>query len=988
MGVASRSPRIAGRVEELANLSAVIQGAAQNEPAAAFVHGEAGVGKTRLVSTACDLASGVTVLWGRCVRFGAIDSPYVPLFSALQGWLEAASPAVVAEVLDAVPGAGELLPSLGGGGAQSPVRLLTVLDGLVTAIASHQPTVLVVDDVQWADVASRDALAYLINGFRAQRLAVITTYRDEELAVGDPMHSWLADLRRLPLVRDIRLQRLTRDETEQQLTLIMGGRPEQRLTDAVVQRSDGNPYLSELLVQGLPASTPELPTDLPAELAGALLAAWHRLSTPARELVRILAVAGRPSGVDDLTLVATAFGIGPEALSAALVEATTRGIVVALDSATCWFRHPLLAEVLYATFVPGEAAPYHAAWAKTLQTETAAGIDEVRWQGDLALHYEGAHDLPACLEASLRAADLAKRIKAIREEAVHLRRAARLWPAVHPEGSDADAEVDLLERVGRTTSQVGETDASYAAWSRARQLVDPAADPLRASRVLIESADKAWETGNIAAEPLAEARRAVELSREFPDSPEYAMALANLGDSEAWVGDLDSAQRHTDEAVRVAQRSEAVEALAMAYDARAFAYSREKQSDRDSAEALRFALLTGDPSLIGKGSLSRSNYLLYRGRDLESCQAELTGFHQMLEAGATGDAVYLGGSASRWLMEMAELTEASVVLRECLSLTGPPNGAAKVRLNASVLAVRRGDVELARIHLQRAKELIPSLEDRPGLEAPPILSEYLLATGRPAAALDLLERTMIPHSVDPRVNDRMLMWGARAAADLAQHARDHRDTTGEKAAQARLDDLVRIRDSIAYPPFEVLVTDDPIQPAMKALYVAESARCHADAPTSDLWAEAVDCCAAAGMKWQQMVATWRWAAALLDQGDSRRIAAGSLRTAHRLAMDLGALPLRQRLEELATLAAIPLDEPQPLLPSASEPSPFDSLTSREQEVLSYLVAGRTYPEIATALFISEKTVSTHVSHVLRKTGTTSRRQVAALALRLNQTLPR
>ncbi|MFI6830793.1 AAA family ATPase [Kribbella sp. NPDC050241] len=988
MGVASRSPRIAGRVEELAILGAVIQGAVQNEPSAAFVHGEAGVGKTRLVSTACDLASGVTVLWGRCVRFGAVDSPYVPLFSALQGWLETAAPALVAEVLDAVPRAGELLPSLGGTAAESPVRLLTLLDGLVTAIASHQPTVLVVDDVQWADVASRDAMAYLINGFRDQRLAVITTYRDEELAVGDPMHSWLADLRRLPLVRDVRLERLTRDETEQQLTLIMGGRPEQRLTDAVVQRSDGNPYLSELLIQGLPASTPELPADPPAELTGALLAAWHGLSVSAREVVRILAVAGRPSGIDDLTLVAAAFGTGREALSTALVEATARGIVVALDSTTCWFRHPLLAEVLYATFVPGEAAPYHAAWAKTLQTGTPAGIDEVRWQGDLALHYEGAHDLPACLEASLRAADLARRIKAIREEAVHLRRAARLWPAVHREDNDAEGEVDLLERVARTTSQVGLTEASYEAWSRASQLVDPAADPLRASRVLIEWSDQAWETGNIAAEPLGDAHRAVELSRGFPDSPEYAMALANLGDSEAWVDDLESAQRHTDEAVRAAHRSGAVEALAIAYDARAFAYSREQQSDRDSAEALRYALLTGDPSLIGSGSFSRSNYLLYRGRDIESCQVELTAFHQLLEAGATGDAVYLGGSASRWLMEMAELSEASVVLRECLSLTGPPNAAAKVRLGAAVLAVRRGDVDLARNHLKRAKELIPSVEVRPMLEAPPILTEYLLATGRPAAALDLLSRTMLPHSVDPRVNDRMLMWGARAAADLAQHARDHRDAAGEKAAQARLDDLVRLRDSIAYPPFEVLVPDDPIQPAMRALYLAESARCRADDPTSGIWAEAVDRCAAAGMKWEQVVATWRWAAALLDQGDSRATAAGPLRAAHRIATDVGALPLQQRLEESAAVAAIRLDEPQRSLPSASQPSPFDSLTKREQEVLSYLVAGRTYPEIAAALFISEKTVSTHVSHVLRKTGTSSRRQVAALALRLNQTLPR
>jgi DNA-binding NarL/FixJ family response regulator len=65
-------------------------------------------------------------------------------------------------------------------------------------------------------------------------------------------------------------------------------------------------------------------------------------------------------------------------------------------------------------------------------------------------------------------------------------------------------------------------------------------------------------------------------------------------------------------------------------------------------------------------------------------------------------------------------------------------------------------------------------------------------------------------------------------------------------------------------------------------------------------------------------------------------------------------------------------------------SPFTALTKRELEVLTHLVAGRTYAEIASALFISEKTVSVHISNLLRKTGTSSRREVAALAMRLGE----
>ena len=181
-------------------------------------------------------------------------------------------------------------------------------------------------------------------------------------------HVWLADLIRLPSVSSLRLDRMSRDETEQQMSLLLGGQADPHLVSAVVRRSDGNPYFSELLVQGVTAADQDLPADLPAELTGALLAAWHRLAARPREVMRLLAVGGRPASVDDLVEVAAARGIGAEAVTVALVEATKSGICVAQGAEMCWFRHPLLAEVLNATFVPGEAVPIHAAWAKTLES--------------------------------------------------------------------------------------------------------------------------------------------------------------------------------------------------------------------------------------------------------------------------------------------------------------------------------------------------------------------------------------------------------------------------------------------------------------------------------------------------------------------------------------------------------------------------------------------------------------------------------------------
>ena len=963
-----------------------IEGVVSGTPCAVIVHGEAGVGKTRLVSSVCDEAAdqGVTVLWGRCVRFGAVDAPYLPLVHALEGWLESADAEESSAVFDAVPAAGDLLSSLGGRASAGPIRLVSVFDALVMAIASRGPTVVVVDDVQWADAASRDALAYLVAGFRGQRVGFLATCREEGLGPGDPTYGWLADLRRLPSVSEVRLGRMNRDETEQQLAMLLGGAPHPRLLIDVVERSGGNPYLSELLVRGLTASDGELPADLPAELTGALLAAWHRLSVSAREVMRLLAVAGRPTPVGALTTVAGERGIGPDALTVALVEATDAGICVTQDTGLCWFRHPLLAEVLYDALVPGQAAPIHLAWAKLLGSGRAEGLGEVRRVGDLALHHEGAGDLAASFEASVRAADLSDRVKAVREQAVHLNRAARLWPMVHHDGSDSGGEIRLLERVGSASELVGDAEASFHAWDRALELVDERADPLTASRILVRWSMAAVATGRRRAGQLGELRRAVELRGSSIDSPEYAEALARLGQDQAWGDEPVPARHNADEAVRAAQRSGSSFASSVAYEARAFAYLPDERAEHDTAEALRYALLSADPVRIAWARMARRNLLAEQGRITECVETALQGFDDALDAGASSAAAAL--TATTDLSTLGRLSEAETVVRRGLSLAAAPNARAGIRLEAAQLAVRQGDLSAAQAHLQRAEELIPDLEQHPGFEAPTVLAECLLARGQPEQALALLSRTMAGQNADARGRsaDELTLWAARAVADLTREARDRHDSQQEQGALAIFDELMSRRSEQPPPPFQANGPDDLVQPAIEALFLAETARARLTTPTAALWETAARRCAAARMRWDETGATWRWAEALLEEGATRAVVAAPLRSAHRAAVQMGASPLQQRIEDLAKLAKIPLDEPI-VAPHDRPATPLRFLTKREQEVLAHLVAGRTYAEIARALFISEKTVSVHVSNLLRKTGTSSRREVSALAIRLGRT---
>ncbi|TCC51073.1 hypothetical protein E0H75_13095 [Kribbella capetownensis] len=984
---ARRDTDIAGRVEERGVLATALGAVVDGRPCAVFVHGEAGVGKTRLVRAVCEeaAAQGVAVLWGGCVRFGAVDAPYMPLVSALEGWLESASPSEVSEVLAAVPDAAELLPSLGGQPSLGTVRLLAVVDGLLMAIASRRPTVLVVDDVQWADPASRDAITYLVAGYRSQRLALLTTYRDEELPVGHPLHGWLADLARLPSVSSLQLNRLSRDETEDQLVSLLGGRPHPRLVAEVVRRSDGNPYLSELLVRGVTLGDDRLPADLPTELTAALLGAWHRLPAPAREVTRMLAVGGRPVLIHDLTAVAATRGIGAEAVVAALVEATNAGICVALGAETCWFRHPLVPDVLHGTFVPGEAGPLHAAWAKALESRSRTGIDEVRRLGDLALHHQSAGDLKSCLETSLRAADLAHEVKALREEALHLSRATRLWPTVHHgEAHSVVQELDLLERVADAHRLAGDDESIFTAWDRAHDLVDERADPVRASRVIRGWSFSALATGRASGEPIHELERAVELARTSADSREYADALAALSESHTFSNAPESARQYAEQAVQAAHRSGTNEALTHAYRARALAFIREDRSDRDSAECVRFARMTKDPILLENARMVRSDYLDSRGRVAESTEIMAEGLSEVVAAGASNVVSGLTRVLAGQLLMFGRFADAGHVIRRGLALVEGADKTADVRLAAALLSTRRGDLAAARLHLRRAREAIPDLEDRPALMAPPILAEHLLADGRPDEAQSMLSRTLIVQSIDVQIADEMLMWSARSAADLAERARDRRDREGVANAQRLLEEVVNLRGTVQPVPFDVLAADDLVRPAMEALFTAETERCEFGSVRAEIWQEAADRCAAADMRWEQAVMSWRWAQALLSQSPSTVAFVAPLRSAYAFAVEVDATALQRELERLAVLGKIRLEEPR-VPPLDRTPVALRSLTPREREVLAHLVAGRTYAEIADALFISQKTVSAHVSHLLRKTGTSSRHEVSALALRLGRT---
>jgi DNA-binding CsgD family transcriptional regulator len=177
--------------------------------------------------------------------------------------------------------------------------------------------------------------------------------------------------------------------------------------------------------------------------------------------------------------------------------------------------------------------------------------------------------------------------------------------------------------------------------------------------------------------------------------------------------------------------------------------------------------------------------------------------------------------------------------------------------------------------------------------------------------------------------------------------------------------------------------DDTIRPALAACHIAERARCLDEPDQSDRWADAYRACLRAQYPWEASWAAYQRSRALLRERGHRGEAAQALRESQDIATSLGAEPLLTRIAFIATQARVVLAAGPRAHDEDGAPGDLSGvgLTRREREVLAHVVAGRTYAEIGRRLFITEKTVSVHVSHIMAKTGTGSRVELAALATR-------
>lgn len=951
-------PALVGRDRELAALTDVVDALWTGMARTTIISGDAGVGKTALVQAACCAAKpGVVILKGAALPLGDLTVPYLGLRSALRCAPFYRPGLPVTRALD--------------GGTAGNVPLL--VEDWLTSISAMSPVVLVVDDLHWADQDTLDVLMYLAAGMPDRRLGIVCTLRPGELGESHPLQTWLADVRRLPHVRTMKLGPLDRPGTEAQMAGIMGTPPPQALVTEVFLRTAGNPYFTALLVEGLPAGAAEIPSGLSGNLKQAVLRSWRALPQGARNLTRLVAVAGRAVTEQDLAAVAeTGHLHNSKEVPLFLKAAVDAGILDPRPDGAYWFHHPLIAEALEQDLSADERKILHGYFAAMY--EMRAGVDpDLRLPAALADHYYGAGNRGAAYRWALAAADPKDGSGSAVERLHMLQRAASIYP--HVSGSERPQQ-ELWDRIRSAAFASGAFAAELEAVNALLAGMDRGAEPLAAAELLVRRVHLRHSTGQqfYAMEDVIEAVRLSSVSQE---SWQYSFALAELSHSSHWNG-VPGGAATAARAVATARRSGHPRALAYALTAAAMVDVFGNETGRAkvlAAEAAAEALKARD----FWGYVHAIIWLANAQEAWTSClYADLLHAGRLELAAHGGPHTYvakLAADEAASYLAVGNWRGAQKALRIAISLDPGPMGDVSGRLTAARLALLQGRGSEAAAHLARAEEVNTDSNSFVNLNFAAVRAEVESSVGHFRKSYESAVAGATLPGPPPTMCEWLLPLAARALADQAQQARDTGLSTEEFIAEAG-----QLEERFPAGLFEPGSHSDLYRrqtEAFSLLYAAELGRVR-QAPDNELaWVGAADAFHAGTLPWEEAYCCRRAVEAMMLHGQSGRYRAATvLRRGLALAGELQARPEQEALEELAAQARIPTDvEP----PSRDSRPHLPGLTPRELDILECVIAGSTYREIAAALVISEKTVSSHISNLLRKTGATNRVDLARLA---------
>jgi DNA-binding SARP family transcriptional activator len=639
---AAPSESFIGRVRELAEFRAAFDDALAGRMRLLLIAGEPGIGKSRLADESMTLAraGGSKVLWGRCWEVGGAPA-YWPWVQALRAYIRDGNDERIrrelepraADIAQMLPELHELFPDLPPAPSLDPegarFRLFDSTAAFLRAAGEAQPIVLVLDDVHAADKPSLLLLRFLARSLHDARIVVLAAYRDTETAPDDALSETVAEVRREPVTRAIRLGGLDVAEVARVIELIADTRPSDELAAAIHRETEGNPlFVSELVRLLASEGRLEEVARSPWEASipqGVRDVIGHRLRHLSIECKRILSVAsvfGREFRVDALGQVSER---ADEELLVLLDEAQAARVVIDLPAGRggLRFSHALIRDSLYGDLATSERLRLHRRAVEAL--EQLFGAEGKAHLAELAYHsLEAAPggDVDKAIEYSTRAGDQAVSVLAY-EEAARLYEMALDALEMRP-GANEPRRCELLLALGGAEARAGDLPRSKDTFAQAADVARSLEAPEQLARAALGYGGRwVWFRAGKDRRLIPLLESALD-ALPAGDDPLRAMLLARLAGA---LRDHRVPERRaslTGEALEIARRVDDPRTLAYALDGSYAAFSWPRDVDAWLAMAKELTQLAdqiGDKELAFIGHFHAFGALTVQG-DMRTVELE------------------------------------------------------------------------------------------------------------------------------------------------------------------------------------------------------------------------------------------------------------------------------------------------------------------------------------------------------------------------------
>ena len=584
--IAAKEVPLVDRTEEMNLLKEAVYRAVHGEGGLVFIHGEAGIGKTRLVRElgAYARSRGVQVLYGRCPALFRMDGvpPYIIWKEVIKDYLETCTldqldrvigfyPAEVAKLvpelsqrLRTIPQSFQISPE------QEQNRLFEAVSQFITNIARETPLLVVLDDLQWTDPSSLLLLHYLARGVQKTPLLLLGAYRGTDIDDKHPLTPVLAELNRERLPQEIQLKRMSLNDVSEMIKNILEQEdvPEE-FCKLVYDKTRGNPFFAEEVVKSLKEEgviyleegkwkfKEVSAIEFPKSVKNIVKARFNRLDDECQNTLTFASFVG-----NDFTLEAMSARTDIEENK--LLEIMDRLIKTGFVKHTvirgediCSFADIIMRDVVHEEVGPFKRKKLHGVVGEALEKVYAEKVDE--HLGELALHFLESGDKEKALGYFLKAGEKAAKVYANSEADSYFQSALGL---LEEKEGGLQEKGRVLERLGDIKRLVGKHDECVKYWNDALLLWTRVQEKGKAATLHRKMATLLWDIIGNKERAKEHHEAALKILEAEPESAELARLYEDVAHMLRRMGEVPKALTWAEKALALAERLNDLEAVA------------------------------------------------------------------------------------------------------------------------------------------------------------------------------------------------------------------------------------------------------------------------------------------------------------------------------------------------------------------------------------------------------------------------------------------